>query len=296
MILFPFNLFRTLALRSEQQICYFLMLIFTLTKDETVGTTKLTRKEIMAEDPVHEAIVQLIELFRVHGTTIALIAGSIALLGIGTYFGLQYFDNREVQAQRQLARGIEFYHAEINSAAQDDPYGKGITAMFRTERARDEAASKEFSSIVSKYGYLKLAVVARYYLGLTQLKLGQDKEAIQNLQSVSNNSRDRMVGYLAKKVLAAHESANGNYRGAQEILQGMIQDPKCELLKEDLKIELSRALAAQGKRDEAIKVLREARDQAGASMIQSQLIQELTKIQSGSGVSPDALKTIPVRP
>jgi predicted negative regulator of RcsB-dependent stress response len=265
-------------------------------KDETVGTTKLTRKEIMAEDPVHEAIVQLIELFRVHGTTIALVAGSIALLGIGTYFGLQYFENREVQAQKQLARGIEFYHAEINSAAQDDPYGKGTTAMFRTEKARNEAASKEFSSIVSKYGYSKLAIVARYYLGLTQLKLGQDKEAIQNLQYVSNNSRDPMVGHLAKKVLAAHESATGNYKAAQEILQGMIQDPKCELLKEDLRKDLSRVLAAQGKRDEAIKVLREARDQAGASMIQSQLIQELTKLQGGSGVSPDALNTIPVRP
>jgi len=265
-------------------------------KDETVGTTKLTRKEIMAEDPVHEAIVQLIELFRVHGTTIALVAGSIALLGIGTYFGLQYFENREVQAQKQLARGIEFYHAEINSAAQDDPYGKGTTAMFRTEKARNEAASKEFSSIVSKYGYSKLAIVARYYLGLTQLKLGQDKEAIQNLQYVSNNSRDPMVGHLAKKVLAAHESATGNYKAAQELLQGMIQDPKCELLKEDLRKDLSRVLASQGKRDEAIKVLREARDQAGASMIQSQLIQELTKLQGGSGVSPDALNTIPVRP
>jgi predicted negative regulator of RcsB-dependent stress response len=261
-----------------------------------VGTTKLTRKEILAEDPVHEAMVRLIETFRVHGATIGLIVGIIALLGIGTYFGLQYFDNRQMQAQKQLARGIDFYHAEVSAAAHDDPYGVGITAMFRTEKAKYEAASKEFSAVVSKYGYLKAAVTARYYLGLTQLKLGQDKEAIQNLQVVSTNSKDRLIGFLAKKVLAARESAVGNYKAAQDILQSMIQDPKCELLKEDLKIDLARVLAAQGKRDEAVKMLNEARDQAGASMLQSQLSQELTKLQTGTGGAQGALPATPVRP
>jgi predicted negative regulator of RcsB-dependent stress response len=271
------------------------MLIFQL-EDETVGTTKLTRKEIMAEDPVHEALIGIVELFRTHGVAIALIVGSVALLGIGVYFGLQYFDNRETQGQKQLAKGIEFYHAEINSEAQDDPYGKGSTAMFRTDKARNEAASKEFSSILSKHKYCKLAVLARYYLGLSQLKLGQDKEGIQNLQLVSKNSKAGIVGDLAKKVLAGNYYSTGNHKGAQEILQGMIQDPKCELLKEDLKMELSRVLAAQGQRDEAIKVLTEAREQSGTSMLQSQLIQELTKLQGSSKTSPDALQTISVRP
>lgn len=261
-----------------------------------MGTTKLTRKEIMAEDPVHEALVGIVELFRAHGATIALIVGSVALLGIGVYFGLQYLDSRETQGQKQLAKGIEFYHAEISDEALDDPYGKGSTAMFRTDKARNEAASKEFSSILSKHKYCKLAVLARYYLGLSQLKLGQDNEGIQNLQLVSKNSKDRIVGDLAKRVLAANFYSTGNYKDAQEILQGMIQDPKCELLQEDLKMELSRVLVAQGQRDEAIKVLTEARDQAGTSMLQSQLIQKLTKLQDSSKASPDTLNAISVKP
>jgi len=268
------------------------LFIFRL-EDGTLGTTKLTRKEIMAEDPVHEALVGIVELFRAHGATIALIAGSVALLGIGVYFGLQYLDSRETQGQIQLAKGIEFYHAEISDEATDDPYGKGSIAMFRTDKARNEAASKEFSSILSKHKYCKLAVLARYYLGLSQLKLGQENEGIQNLQLVSKNSKDRIVGDLAKRVLAANFYSTGNYKDSQEILQGMIQDPKCELLKEDLKMELSRVLAAQGQRDEAIK---EARDQAGTSMLQSQLIQKLTKLQDSSKASPDTLNTISVKP
>jgi predicted negative regulator of RcsB-dependent stress response len=271
------------------------MLIFQL-GDGIVGTTKLTRKEIMAEDPVHEALIGIVELFRAHGITIALVAGSVVLLGIGIYFGLQYNDSREMQGQKQLAKGIEFYHALISAEAQDDPYGKGSTAMFRTEKARDEASSKEFSSILSKHKFCKLAVLARYYLGLTQLRLGQDKEGIQNLQTASKSTKDPMVADLAKKALAGHDYNTGDYKGAQEILQAMIQNPKCELLKEDLKLDLSRALAAQGKRDEAIKLLSEAREQEKSSMLQSQLIQEITKLQGSSKSSLDALSTKSVKP
>jgi predicted negative regulator of RcsB-dependent stress response len=261
-----------------------------------VGTTKLTRKEIMAEDPVHEALIGIVDLFRVHGVTIALVAGSVALLGIGIFFGLQYLDSRETQGQKQLARAIDFYHGEINADAQDDPYAKGTTATFRTEKARDEAASKEFSSILSKHKYCKLAVVAHYYLGLTQLRLGQDKEGIQNLQAASKSAKDSMVADLAKKVLASRDFDAGDYKGAHEILQAMIQNPKCELLKEDLKLDLSRALVAEGKRDEAIKLLGEARNQAESSLLRSQLTDELTKLQGGSKASSDALNTNSANP
>ena len=52
-----------------------------------MGTTKLTRKEILAEDPVHQAIIQLIEFFRVNGKKIAIGAAVIVLLAVGVYVG-----------------------------------------------------------------------------------------------------------------------------------------------------------------------------------------------------------------
>lgn len=261
-----------------------------------MGTTKLTRKEILAEDPVHQAIVQIIDLFREQGRNIGIILASVILIGVGIYFLLQFLNSREAQAQQQLARGIDFFHAEIDPAALDDPFGKGPSPSFRTEAARYQAAAKEFQSIISKYGYSKIAVLARYFLGLTQLRQGLAKEAQQSLEAVSNNSKDRTVGYLAKKVLAKHYLETGNYKGAQEILQTMIRDPQCELPKEDLNVELSRALAAQGKRDEALKVLRDARDQASGSVLQTQVIQELTKLQSSPAVRLDTLKPSTARP
>jgi predicted negative regulator of RcsB-dependent stress response len=245
-----------------------------------VGTTKLTRKEILSEDPVHQAIIELIDFFRVNGKKIAIAAVVIVALAVGLYGGLQYLDSRQAKAQNRLWEGMNLFHAQVSPDASDNPYAKGPTPVFRSDAAKYQAAANEFSAVVSGFGYSKLAVIARYYLGLSQLQLGQKKEAAQNLETVANNSKDRTLGYLAKKVLAMDYAATGNYRGARELLEGMIRDPQCDLPKEDLSIDLSKALVAQGKRDEAMKVLRDAGAQgAQFSPIKQRVMTELDKLQ-----------------
>jgi predicted negative regulator of RcsB-dependent stress response len=267
------------------------MIFFILVKRGTVGTTKLTRKEILAEDPVHEAIMQLIEFFRVNGGKVGIAIAAIVAVAFGIYGGLQYLNNREIQAQEQLGKGMAFFHAAVVPNATDDPYGKGPAPTFRSETAKYQAAAKELSSIVSGYGYAKVSLVARYYLGLAQLQLGQKKEAIQNLESVAGNSRVRAVGFLAKKVLATDDLVSGNYKGAREILENMLKNPQCDLPKEDLSLQLSRVLVAQGKRDEAVRVLREASAQGPAfGVFKQQLASELDRLQkapaAGAGPQP----------
>jgi len=245
-----------------------------------VGTNKLTRKEILAEDPVHGAMVRLVESFQTHGRTIGIVVAAAAVLSIGIYGGLQYLENREMQAQERLGKGIEFFHAQIAVDATADPYSKGPVPVFKSDAAKYQAAAKEFSSLTTGYGYSKLSIVARYYLGLAQLQLGQKKEAVQNLESVAANSRNRTLGFLAQKVLARNEASSGNYKRAREIIDGMIKDTNCDIPKEDLSIELSRVLVAQGKRDEAIKVLRDASSQGTAlSVLKQQVGAELDKLQ-----------------
>jgi predicted negative regulator of RcsB-dependent stress response len=261
-----------------------------------VGTTKLTRKEILAEDPVHEAIIRVVDLFREHGRTIAIGAAIVVLIASGVYFLRQYLDRREAQAQQQLAKGIDFFHAQIDPSALDDPYGKGLNPTFRTEAAKYQAASKELQEVASGYSFSKTAVIARFYLGLIQLRDGNPKEAVKSLESVANNTKDRTVGYLAKKALAGYDIESGNYKGAKEILDGIIRDPQCELPKEDLYMQLAQVLQAQGKHDEALKVLRDAREKAAGSMMQMQIVQELTRLESTPGGSPGAQKPAAARP
>jgi predicted negative regulator of RcsB-dependent stress response len=248
-----------------------------------VGTNKLTRKEILAEDPVHGFMVRMIEFFQTRGRTVLLVIVGVAVLSAAVYGGLQFLGNRETQAQERLAKAIDFFHAQVSPDATNDPYSKGSVPVFRSDAEKYQAAAREFSSLASGYGYSKVPIVARYYLGLAQLRLGQNKEAVMNLESVAANSRIHTIGDFAKKTLARTEAASGNYKAAREMLEGMIRDPQCAVPREDLSIELSRVLVAQGKRDEAIKVLREAASQGAAmSALKQQVAMELETVQKSN--------------
>jgi predicted negative regulator of RcsB-dependent stress response len=250
-------------------------------KEGTVSTTKLTRKEILAEDSVHKIIVQGIEFFSENLKKVAVLALILVLVVIGIFAGKQYLDRKQIQAQEQLAKGIAFFHASISPDATADPYSKGGFPAFKSDEAKFKAAAGEFSSIVSGYGYSQISVVARYYLGITQLKLGQTKEAVQNLEAVANNSKERTMRFLAKKILANHYAGTGNPMGARSLIEDMIKDQQCDLPKEDLAIQLSRILVAQGKRDEAVKVLRDASGGGPEfSVFKQQLTAELDKLKN----------------
>jgi predicted negative regulator of RcsB-dependent stress response len=263
-----------------------LFLIPTGYREGVVGTTKLTRKEIAA-DPIHDALIRTVEILRAHARIIILAGAGVALLLVGIYLGLHYLDTRDSSAQQELAKGMDYYHGMVDAAnAKDDPYAFGPTPVFRSEEAKFRAASPMFSSLVSRYGSSKIGVIARYYLALCQKHLGQKSEAFASLEAVINNTSDRTVGYLAKKVFASYYVETGDAKKGQEVLQALLKDPQCDLPKEDLQVDLSRAYMAQGKRAEALKVLQDAQEAGGGGNLQSLIFQEMARIQSSSGNGP----------
>jgi predicted negative regulator of RcsB-dependent stress response len=231
-------------------------------------------------------MIRIVDLLRERGKLIAAGALAAVVVAVGVYFLLDFLDARAAEGQRQLARAISIYHGTIDPAAPEDPFSKGPEPAFRTEQAKYQAAVKEFQVFLDKRGSSKLGVIARYYLGLSQLELGQSKEGIQNLEQVRNNAKDRTVAYLARKVLAEQYVESGNAKGAQELLEGMIQDPQCDLPKEDLRLELGKAYAAEGKRDQALKVLRQARDDGGRSLLLGAISREISKLESAQATRP----------
>jgi predicted negative regulator of RcsB-dependent stress response len=280
-------------LRETNACAIFLFLSISQSKEGNVSTTKLTRKEIVAEDPVHESIVRLFTFCRENRAKIGVFIIAAIVVIIGIYGGYLYLGSRDMQAQVQLAKGLEYFNATVASDATDNPYSKGLLPTFRSDKAKYQAAANEFSSVVSGFSFSSASGIARYYLGLSQLQLGQKTEAIKNLESVANDSKNHTVGYLAKKLLASAHFGSGNYKGAQEILEGMVRDSQCDLPKEDLSIQLSRVLVAQGKQAEAIKVLRDANNQGNAfGAFKQQVVSELEKLQQGSaaGMGQNLLK------
>ncbi len=248
-----------------------------------MGTTKLTRKEILAEDPVHEAIMQIVEFLRTQAKLVAGVIVAAAVLAVGGYFGMDYLQARDQQMQVQLGRALDFYHARIDPSAGDNPFAKGPDPTFKNETAKYQATIKELSNLASRYAAGKLGLTAKYYLGLSYLKLGQTREAMSNLEAVRNNSRDKTLSNLAKKVLAGYYFNSGNYKAAQDLLEGLIRDPQCDLPKDDLGLLLSRVYEAEGKRGEALKTLRQAKEDAAGSGFQPLIAQELNRLEGAAG-------------
>lgn len=248
-----------------------------------MSTTKLTRKEIAA-DPIHDALIRTVEVLRDRAQVIILGIAAAGVILLGAYFGLRYLDSRDVSDQKELAKALDYYHGTVDAAkAKDDPYASGLTAVFSSEEAKYEAASKIFSSVASRRGSSKAGVIARYYLGLCQNELGQKKEAVATLEGVASNTTDRTIGFMARKVLASRYLRDGDAKKAQDMLQGMLKDPQCDLPRVDLLIDMSRVYMAQGKKADAVKTLEEAQATGAGGMLQSLVFQELSRIQSLPG-------------
>ena len=245
-----------------------------------MGTTKLTRKEIRSTDPVRENIIRLLELFHINRTMIGVAVIVVIVLALGLWAGSRYIDSRVHAAGAILGKGIEFFNAAVSPEASDDPYEKGGAPLFKSDEDKYQAAAREFAAAADSFAAGEAGKTARYFLGLAQLKLEKKEEAQKNLEAVAFGSGSRTVGFLAKKVLADHYADSGNARGAEDLLRSMIKDAKCDLPKEDLGMQLAGILAAGGKKDEAIRVLREVSESSPVfGVYNQQLLAEIEKLQ-----------------
>ena len=245
-----------------------------------MGTTKLTRKEILSDDPVRENIIRFVGLLRDNRSKIVVAVIVIIVLALILWAFSSYLDNRAAAAGAMLGRGMAFFSANVSANADDDPYARGETPIFKNEEDKYQAAEKEFSAAVDSFGAGEAGKTARYYLGLTQLKLGKKEEAQKNLESAAYGSGSRTVGFLAKKALAGLYADSGNAKGAEDLLRGMIKDAKCDIPKEEIGLQLAGILTAEGKRDEAIGVLREVSEASPVfGVYNQQLTVEIERLQ-----------------
>ena len=256
-----------------------------------MGTTKLTRKEILSDDPVREKIIRLFGLFQINRAKIGTAAIVIIALAIGLWALSGFFDSRARAAEAILGRGMAFFSAQVSPDAQDDPYAGGGAPLFKSDEGKYQAAEKEFSTAAGGFGAGEAGRTAKYYLGLTQLRLGKKEEAQKTLESVAFGSGSRTVGFLAKKALADYHADSGNVKAAEDLLRGIIKDAKCDLPKEDISMQLAGILSADGRKEEAIKVLNEASASSPVfGVFNQQLVAEIEKLQKEIPASnvPDA--------
>ena len=162
----------------------------------------MTRHELKAQDEITTKLQGFTEIAVARKKELFLIAGALVVI-ILAYVGWGFYSSRRnAAAQNQLAAAISAY---------SDP-------TLPTDKARYDQTIAEAQKTIDSYGSLPAAVIARYYIGLSQDGLGDMAKATQTLQEVIAQG-DATTKAVAQFALAGVYQKHGDMAKAVETLK-----------------------------------------------------------------------------
>lgn len=167
---------------------------------------RYTRHQLK-EDKFQEATADTLTWASEHQK--ALLFGAVIVLVVigsvvGAWFYIQKQDNA---ASIDLGKAIRTYNAPLRPAGMPpDPN----LESYASASERSKAAQDAFKLVTEKYRHTRSADFATYYVGLTEIDLGDNAGAERDLKSVAD-LHDAELSSLAKLALAGvYRSTNRN--------------------------------------------------------------------------------------
>ncbi len=172
--------------------------------------------------------------------------GLAAIAVLAVLAGIFYTWNRRTNnaAQTALGEAIETSQAMVTDAPL--PAGS-TTKVFKTEKARAEAAVKEFQIVADNYGS-PFKEKAQYFIATNRLVI--DRSAgIKELETLASGSGD--VAGLSKFALAQAKAGEGKLDEAVKYYKELSNSGDTVIAKETIDFELAQIYEKQGKTKEA---------------------------------------------
>ncbi|PWT99774.1 MAG: hypothetical protein C5B51_26510 [Terriglobia bacterium] len=141
------------------------------------------------------------------------------------------------------------------------PAVQGASATFPTQQVKEEAAVKAFSDVKKSYAGHDEGEIAEYYLGAIRADQGNLGEAEKSFQEVAQKG-DEKYASLAKLSLGQVYFAEGKPDQAEKILRELIAHPTIFVSAEQAQIALARGLLPS-KPAESRKILDGLRNRPG---------------------------------
>lgn len=201
-------------------------------------------------------------------SAIALVVAAAAITA-----GVLIYTSREAKAEDLFGQAMNIYETSLKSATQ--PAEPGQT-LYANAGERAKAAYPLFSQVASDYGWFKVGANARYFVGLTELDMGQTSQAEADLKKAAG-SMDKGLASLAKVALANLYHQTGQDGQAITLLQELIKNPTATVPANSAKLLLA-ALYESTRPQDAKRLYAEIKDQdkeTAAGMIAAQKLQAL---------------------
>ena len=163
--------------------------------------SRLSRHELKTQDEITSSLKTFTELLESRKKEV-LIAAAVVIVVAAAFMGWRtYTGNRNAAASVQLASAITAFE-DLNT---------------KPEKVRYEKSAAEAQKTIDAYGSTPAGMIAKYYLGLSQDRLGDSANAEKTLQDVVDHADGSIKG-VAQFALAHSQAQHAQSAKAIENL------------------------------------------------------------------------------
>jgi predicted negative regulator of RcsB-dependent stress response len=172
-------------------------------EDHQVAGARLSRHELKTQDEITTSLRSFTEILESRKKEVLIAVAAVVFIAAAIVGWRAYSGKRNAAASVQLAAAI---------TAFEDP-------TIKPEKTRYEKAAAEAQKTIDAYGSTSAAVIARYYLAMSQERLGDTATAEKNMQEVVDRADASMKG-VAQFALAQLQAKHG---GASKAIDTLTQ-------------------------------------------------------------------------
>jgi predicted negative regulator of RcsB-dependent stress response len=161
-------------------------------------SVRASERHQLKQDRFAEATKETFDWTVTHRKNLVIGAVVVAIILIAAIGSWAYLQRREEAASLELGRAMRTFNAQLRP--EGTPAQPGVLS-FTSSKERYEAAIREFQNIADEYKLTRSGDIARYYVGVTALQMGDFKRAETQLKDSSDRGNAEIAS-LAKYALA----------------------------------------------------------------------------------------------
>jgi TolA-binding protein len=248
---------------------------------------KRTERHHLKENELVQTIESARELLEGRQRQIVTAVIALVVVGIG-FLGYQVFRQQsESRGQNLLADAMVALNARVVPAGEKTEGGDvpaaatlGATGTFATEEAKLNAALPKLKAAADAYPDSKAGITARYHLAGALAALGKHQEAIQAFDDVSKRAgSNSLYGRMARLGKADTQAHAGQLDAAIATWKDMSSANTKDLPVDAILMELARAYAQKGNKEDARKTFTQIVDQHPDSPYSAEARAELENLK-----------------
>lgn len=245
---------------------------------------KSTERHKLKENEFAHSIAKARDVVETRGRDVGMIAVVVvlALVLIGGY--AWWRQSRNAKANTALAAALTTYQAPVVPVAPPAPGSPVPVAqpgMFQTEQAKLDAALPKFVAAADQYPNTNAGIASRYHAAGILAALGRYAEAEQRYQEVVDKGGRGIYGRTARLGLADAQVAQGKFDPAITAYQELTTDSSSQLPVDGVLMQLGRAFAKAGRKDEAVRAFNRVVEEFPQSVYAADARRELEDVKKG---------------